>query len=436
MRIAFIGAGYVGLVSGTCFAEYGNQVYCVDIDKDKIEKLNDGIIPIYEPGLEEMVRRNAARGRLYFCSELKEALAQSDLIFLTIGTPDDGQGGADLNGIFTAAKEIGGHLDAYKVIITKSTVPVGTAHKLGECIAQHSTQNFDIVSNPEFLREGHAIQDFMHPERVVIGVDSPQAKELLGQLYHPFQKEGVPLLFMSNRSAELVKYACNSFLAMKISFANEMANLCDILEADYHSVRQGLATDKRIGEQFLAAGIGYGGSCFPKDVRALAQTAKEHGHPIGLLDEVEAINERQKLRVVEILQAHFKTDDFSGYHFAVWGLAFKPDTDDMRDAPSINIIRKLLEMGAKMRVNDPAAYTTTYDILGDKVQYTDMYGALSDADALLLLTEWPDFQEPDFAYIQELLKQPVIIDGRNVYNSNYIRELGFIYYGIGVNTSV
>ena len=434
MRIAFIGTGYVGLVSGTCFAEYGNQVYCIDIDTEKIESLKKGLLPIYEPGLKEMVLRNLEQQRLYFTSSLEEAVTQSDLIFLAVGTPDDGQGNADLTSIFTVTKEMTQVLDGYKVIINKSTVPVGTAKKIRAILKENSKHEFDVVSNPEFLREGHALEDFNAPNRIVIGIDNPRPKEAMELLYHPFDNKNVPLFFMSNESAELVKYACNSFLAMKISFANEMANLCDILGADYNAVKRGLGSDERVGEKFLGAGIGYGGSCFPKDVRALTKTAKEYEYPLLLLDEVERINRQQRLRVIELLQRHFQTNDFQDLIFAVWGLAFKPETDDMRDAPSIDIIYKLIKMGATVRVNDPAAHKTAFGIFENKIQYTDMYGALAQANALIILTEWPDFQEPDFAYMKELLQTPVIVDGRNIYDKAYMKKLNFTYYGIGVNS--
>ena len=319
MKIAVIGTGYVGLVTGTCFAEYGNEVHCVDIVEEKIQKLKTGQIPIYEPGLEEMVKRNAKRQRLHFTTNFLEALAQCKLIFLALGTPDDGQGHADLSGIMGIAEQIGKHLSDYRVIITKSTVPVGTADKIKERISRHTKQEFDLVSNPEFLREGHAVADFMQPERIVVGIDTQRGREMLKQLYYPFIKNNTPIFFMNVRSAELLKYACNSFLALKISFANEMAKLCDILGANYTDVRLGLGSDKRIGAEFLSAGIGYGGSCFPKDVRALAKSAAESKYEVPLFNEIERINESQKLYIIELLQKHFQKSDFNAYTFAVWG---------------------------------------------------------------------------------------------------------------------
>ena len=435
MKIAVIGTGYVGLVTGTCFAEYGNEVYCVDVLEDKIRKLKEGQIPIYEPGLEEMVKRNASRQRLHFTTNFLEALAQCKLIFIAIGTPDDEQGHADLSGIMGIAEQIGKHLQGYRVIITKSTVPVGTADKIKERICKYTKQEFDLVSNPEFLREGHAVTDFMQPERIVVGVDTQKGKEMLAQLYYPFIKNNTPIFFMSVRSAELLKYACNSFLALKISFANEMAKLCDILGADYTDVHLGLGSDKRIGAEFLSAGIGYGGSCFPKDVRALAKTAEESKYKVPLFNEIERINENQKLYILELLQKHFQRSDFSAYTFAVWGLAFKPDTDDMRDAPSITIIQKLLQAKATVRANDPAAQERAHALLGDSIEYTEMYAALEGAEALLILTEWPVYQEPDFEKMKKLLKKPLIFDGRNIYKPSLMRETGFQYYGVGVNSS-
>ena len=435
MKISVIGTGYVGLVTGACFAEYGNEVHCIDIDQDKIRKLKEGKIPIYEPGLEEIVRHNLKRQILHFSANLLEALSQSKIIFLALGTPDDGEGNADLSGIMELAEEIGKNLNGYRIIVTKSTVPVGSADKIRKRISKHTKEEFDLVSNPEFLREGHAVMDFMQPGRIVVGVDTQKAKEIMEQLYYPFTKMNTPIFFMSTRSAELLKYACNSFLAMKISFANEMAKLCDTLGANYADIRLGLGSDKRIGEQFLSAGIGYGGSCFPKDVRALAKSARENQSRVPLLEEIESINHRQKLYILELLQRHFQTDDFNSYTFAIWGLSFKPNTDDIREAPSIEIIQRLLKAGASVRVHDPAALERVRDFFGDRIEYAKMYTALEGANALLILTEWPLYQEADLEKMKKLLKQALIFDGRNIYKPSLVKGLGFTYYGIGVNTS-
>ncbi len=434
MKIAVIGTGYVGLVTGTCLSEYGNKVYCIDIVKEKIDQLRQGKIPIYEPGLEEMVKHNLERDLLHFTTDLAEAINQAEIIFLTLGTPNDGQGNADMTAILEVSKEIGKSVNSYQVIVIKSTVPVGSADRVREAVAEFSQSDFDVVSNPEFLRQGHAVEDFMQPERIIIGSDNPRSTAKLKQLYHPFAKNSVPILFMNTRSSELVKYACNSFLALKISFANEMANLCDAMGANYNELREGLGLDRRIGKQFLATGIGYGGSCLPKDVRALVKTAEEYKYKSVLLEEIENINQRQKNRFINTIQEHLQTKNFNSYTFAIWGLAFKPNTDDVRDAPSLGVIEELLARGASLQVNDPAAHGTARKILGDRVSYLPMYDALEGADALILLTEWPIYQEPDFGYIKKALKQAIIFDGRNVYDADFLRKNHFTYYGIGINS--
>ncbi len=440
MKIAVVGTGYVGLVAGTCFAEYGNRVACVDIDARKIERLQKGILPIYEPGLSEMVLANHKRKRLEFTTDLGGAVKQSDIIFIAVGTPDAGDGRPDMRGVLTVAREIGRHMNGYKIIVDKSTVPVGTADQVRAAVAENATQAFDVVSNPEFLREGRAIDDFMKPERVVIGADSEKAGRMMQELYAPFVKEtDHPVFIMNVRSAELAKYACNAFLAMKVSFANEVANLCDALGADYTDVRLALGTDSRIGRKFLNAGIGYGGSCFPKDVRAIVQIAEDAGIQTPLIREVENTNESQKLRLVRKMLDHYQIpnpgpDTFKGRRFAVWGLAFKPGTDDMRDAPSIDIIRALTAYGAVVVANDPAAHETAYAVLKDTISYVDMYDAADGADALLLLTEWPEYQEPDLERLRSGLKHPVVFDGRNIYNPEVLRSFGFTHIGMGTRS--
>ncbi len=435
MKLTVVGTGYVGLVAGTCFAEYGNQVYCVDIDEGKIEKLKNGIMPIYEPGLQEMVLRNHQKGRLLFTTNLAEAVQDSIVVFIAVGTPDGGDGRPDLRGVLKVAEDTGKHLNGYKILVNKSTVPVGTADLVREAAAKHAQHEFDVVSNPEFLREGRAIDDFMKPERVVIGADSERARDVMLELYHAFVNEtDNPILSMNVKSAELTKYACNAFLALKISFANEVANLCDTLGANYNDVRLGLGTDSRIGRKFLYAGIGYGGSCFPKDVRALGQIADDAGYEAPLIHEIERTNDRQKERMLRILEKHYGTTDFSGKTFAVWGLAFKPGTDDMREAPSITILQHLTKHGAKIQATDPVAEETSKVIFGDSITYApDMYSALEGADALLLLTEWPMYQEPDFDRIKQALKEPLLFDGRNIHDREQLIKLGFTYYGIGTN---
>ena len=434
MKICIIGTGYVGLVAGACFSEYGNTITCVDIDESKINKLKKGIIPIFEPGLSELVVKNTNNHRLYFTTSLKEAVENSLFIFIAVGTPTGSNGEADLSMVYNVAKEIGKYINGYKVIVDKSTVPVGTADKVKEIISKETEHKFDVVSNPEFLKEGAAIEDFMRPERVIIGAESQEAADLIKELYSPFVLNGNPILVMSTRSAEVSKYAANSFLATKISFANEIANLCDAVGANYDDVRNGIGTDSRIGKKFLYAGIGYGGSCFPKDVRALIITAKEYNVPLHVIQKVEEVNESQKLRLLVKIKAHFKNQSLKGVVFAVWGLAFKPMTDDMREAPSIPLLNALFKEGAILKVYDPAAHETSLVYFEGKVQYKDNpYLALEGAEALLLLTEWREFREPDFDKVKQLMKTPLIFDGRNQYSKKTMKRHGFIHYAIGVN---
>jgi len=434
MKICIIGTGYVGLVAGACFSEYGNTITCVDIDESKINKLKKGIIPIFEPGLSELVVKNTNNHRLYFTTSLKEAVENSLFIFIAVGTPTGSNGEADLSMVYNVAKEIGKYINGYKVIVDKSTVPVGTADKVKEIISKETKHKFDVVSNPEFLKEGAAIEDFMRPERVIIGAESQEAADLIKELYSPFVLNGNPILVMSTRSAEVTKYAANSFLATKISFANEIANLCDAVGANYDDVRNGIGTDSRIGKKFLYAGIGYGGSCFPKDVRALLITAKDYNVPMHVIQKVEEVNESQKLRLLVKIKAHFKNESLKGVVFAVWGLAFKPMTDDMREAPSIPLLNELYKEGAILKVYDPAAHETSLVYFEGKVQYKDNpYLALEDAEALLLLTEWREFREPDFDKVKQLMKTPLIFDGRNQYSKKTMKRHGFIHYAIGVN---
>ncbi len=431
MRITVVGTGYVGLVAGTCFSEYGNHVNCVDIDENKINKLKQGILPIYEPGLSEMVLNNYSRSRLHFTTDLKAAVENCDIVFIAVGTPDRGDGKPDLSGVLTVAEKVGEYLNDYKVIATKSTVPVGTADQVRAAASRGAKHPFDVVSNPEFLREGRAIDDFMEPERIVVGCDSERSAAMMKELYAPFvQETGNPLLVMSVRSAELTKYACNAFLAMKISFVNEVANLCDALGANYLDVRSGLGTDSRIGKKFLNAGIGYGGSCFPKDVRALSSFAEACGLKVPLFDEVEETNERQKVRLVDKILKHY--GNVSGKVFAAWGLAFKPGTDDMREAPSLTILNRLANMGAVIRASDPVAVEVAKPHLHESITYGEMYSVIEGADALLLLTEWPAYLEPDYKRMKKLLKEPMIFDGRNVYPPESLKRMGFQYQGMGV----
>ncbi|MDX1957774.1 MAG: UDP-glucose/GDP-mannose dehydrogenase family protein [Leptospiraceae bacterium] len=433
MRVCVIGSGYVGLVAGACFAEYGNDIICVDIDERKIEKLKQGIIPIYEPGLSELVVKNVAAKRLHFTTSLKHGVENSDVIFIAVGTPTGADGGADLSMVLAVAKEIGIAMNDYKVIVDKSTVPVGTASKVKGVISKETKFEFDVVSNPEFLKEGAAIDDFMRPERVVIGSDNERSAEIMKELYSPFVLNGNPILVMGTTSAELTKYAANSFLATKISFANEIANLCDAVGANYDDVRKGIGTDSRIGNKFLYAGIGYGGSCFPKDVRALLKTAEEFNTPMQVIKMVEEVNEKQKLRLLGKIHKHFGDEPLKGKVFGVWGLAFKPMTDDMREAPSIPLLNALHQQGAILNVYDPAARETSEVYFRDKVVYKENpYEVLDGADALLLLTEWREFREPNFTEFKKRMNSTVIFDGRNQYTKKQMNRLGFIHYSIGL----
>jgi UDPglucose 6-dehydrogenase len=433
MKIAVVGTGYVGLVVGTCFAETGHRVTCVDIDEDKIAMLERGEVPIYEPGLKELIDRNVAEERLFFTTDVKAAIEDNTTVFIAVGTPPDEDGSADLKYVLAVAASIGKHMTGYRLVVDKSTVPVGTSRLVHAEIAKHTEHPFDVVSNPEFLKEGKAIDDFMKPDRVVIGADEPRAGELMKELYSPFVRTGNPLLVMDPESAELCKYASNAMLATRISFMNEIARICDLVGADFGRVREAVGTDNRIGMPFLFAGVGYGGSCFPKDVRAIMQTANDKGYEFRILEAVEAVNEAQKLYLFEKVMDHFQ-GDIAGKHFAMWGLSFKPRTDDMREAPALTLIDKLLEHGATVTASDPEAIREAQRILGDKVRYAKKpLDAAKDADALLLVTEWSEFRHPDFEDLKATLKQPIIFDGRNIFPRKKLRDLGFTYYGIGVD---
>ena len=431
MKLSVIGTGYVGLVVGTCFAESGNDVICVDVDERKLKKLRKGESTIFEPGLTEFLKKNLHEKRLAFTSDLEAAVQKSDVIFLALPTPQAEDGSADLQHVVEVAKRVGKCMNGYKVIVNKSTVPVGTGDRVREIVSEETKHPFDVVSNPEFLKEGAAVNDFMKPDRVVIGTDSPQALAVMQDLYGPFVRTGNPMLVMDVRSSELTKYASNSFLATKISFMNEIANLCERVGADVDLVRKGMGTDPRIGMQFLFAGVGYGGSCFPKDVAALLNTGKANEYNLEILNAVESVNRRQKLVVVDKIKKHFGSR-LKGKTIALWGLAFKPNTDDMREAPSQTIIEALLREGASVRGFDPAAMEEAKRRLGKRIKfYKGNYEALKDADALVVLTEWNEFRRPDFARIKSLLKEPVIFDGRNIYDPKVMKEKGFVYYGIG-----
>jgi len=430
MKISVIGSGYVGLVAGTCFADSGNDVVCVDSDRAKIEALLAGQIPIYEPGLEELVKRNVKEKRLSFTTELKTAVAASDVVFIAVGTPPGETGEADLKHVLAAAREIGQALTHYTVIVDKSTVPVGTADRVRDEIAQQTTVEFDVVSNPEFLKEGAAIDDFFKPDRVVIGTDSDRARKIMGELYAPFVRTENPILFMDARSAELTKYAANAMLATRISFMNDIAQLCERVGADVDHVRKGMGADRRIGYPFLFPGVGYGGSCFPKDVKALIATAREFGLEYEMLRAVERTNERQKKSLVQKAVKHF--GDLNGKVFAVWGLAFKPRTDDMREAPAIEIIEGLTGKGAKVQASDPVAGDVAGRVFGERIRFcSNMYDALEGADALCVVTEWNEFRHPDFDRMKRLMRSPVVFDGRNVFDPAAMRVRGFVYYGVG-----
>ncbi|MDD2954051.1 MAG: UDP-glucose/GDP-mannose dehydrogenase family protein [Parabacteroides sp.] len=436
MNIAIVGTGYVGLVSGTCFAEMGINVTCVDVNEQKIQSLLDGEIPIYEPGLEDMVKKNVAAGRMRFTTDLTTCLDDVDVVFSAVGTPPDEDGSADLKYVLAVAKTFGQHVKKYTILVTKSTVPVGTAQKVKAAIQAELDKRgeqveFDVASNPEFLKEGAAIKDFMTPDRVVVGTESDRARKIMSRLYKPFMQSGERMIFTDIPSAEMIKYAANSMLATRISFMNDIANLCELVGADVNMVRKGIGSDTRIGKKFLYAGCGYGGSCFPKDVKALIKTAEQNGYPMQVLQAVEAVNERQKSILFEKLLKHFG-GDIQGKTIAMWGLAFKPETDDMREAPALVLIEKICQAGATVRVYDPVAMPECKRRIGDQVIYCkDMYEATLDADALLLVTEWKEFRMPSLTALSRIMAGKVVIDGRNIYDAEEMCENGFAYYKIG-----
>ena len=437
MKIAIVGTGYVGLVTGTCFSEMGVDVTCVDVQTEKIENLKKGIIPIYEPGLEDMVHRNYQAGRLKFSTDLAECLDEVEVVFSAVGTPPDEDGSADLKYVLEVARTIGRNIHKYVLVVTKSTVPVGTAQKVKAAIREELDKRgveveFDVASNPEFLKEGNAVDDFMKPDRVVVGVESDRAKSLMERLYKPFMMNNYRLIFTDIPSAEMIKYAANSMLATRISFMNDIANLCELVGADVNMVRKGIGSDSRIGSKFLYPGCGYGGSCFPKDVKALIKTAEKNGYSMRVLKAVEDVNESQKAILFEKLSKHFN-GDLKGKRIALWGLAFKPETDDMREAPALVLIDKLLEVGTTVKVYDPIAMNECRRRIGDKVIYaTDMYDAVLDADALLLVTEWKEFRMPSWGVLKKTMRQAVIVDGRNIYDKTELDENGFEYMCIGL----
>jgi UDPglucose 6-dehydrogenase len=430
MKIAVVGTGYVGLVLGACLAENGNDVICVDKDEAKITSLVDGRMPIYEPGLEEMVRRNHVEERLIFTTDLPHAVRESEIVFIAVGTPEKEDGSADLQHVLAVARDIGRAMTKYTVIVDKSTVPVGTAKKVHATVAAHTAHPFSVVSNPEFLKQGAAIEDFMKPDRVVIGSDDERARQMMRDLYAPFTRTGAPIMMMDTASAELCKYAANSILATRISFMNEIANVCELFGADVDQVRKAIGSDRRIGTSFLFPGVGYGGSCFPKDVQALLRSSTNSGYDFKILRAVEDVNDAQKLRLVAKMESHFGS--LAGKTMAIWGLAFKPRTDDMREAPAILIIERLLSLGASVRAYDPEAGPTARRIFGDRITLCERsYDALSGADALAVVTEWNEFREPDFKKMRQMLKAPVVFDGRNIYAPEQMQALGFSYFSIG-----
>lgn len=438
MKIAVVGTGYVGLVSGTCFAEMGTEVYCIDVDQQKIENLKNGVIPIYEPGLEEMVLRNHKAGRLQFSTELTEVLDQVDIVFSAVGTPPDEDGSADLKYVLQVARTIGQQMNHYTLVVTKSTVPVGTAQLVKNAIQDElnkrglSELSFDVASNPEFLKEGDAVQDFMSPDRVVVGVESEQARALMERLYKPFMLNNYRMIFTDIPSAEMIKYAANAMLATRISFMNDIANLCELVGADVNMVRKGIGSDSRIGNKFLYPGCGYGGSCFPKDVKALIKTAEKNGYPMRVLHAVEEVNENQKKILFKKLNKHFG-GDLKGKTIALWGLAFKPETDDMREAPSLVLIEQLLQAGANVKAYDPIAMDESKRRIGDVITYAkDAYEAALDADALVLVTEWKEFRIPNWKVLKKIMNTPVVVDGRNIYSGQELKELGIRYSCIGL----
>jgi UDPglucose 6-dehydrogenase len=436
MKISMVGTGYVGLVSGTCFAETGITVTCVDIDKNKIEGLNKGIVPIYEPGLEQMISRNVEKARLNFTTSLRDSLEACEAVFIAVGTPPDEDGSADLKYVLSVAREIGMYMTQYLVVVTKSTVPIGTSVKVKAAVAEELRKRkldipFDVASNPEFLKEGNAIDDFLKPDRIVVGVESERAQKIMERLYKPFLLNGHPLLFMDIFSLEMTKYAANSMLATKISFMNDIANLCELVGADVNMVRKGIGSDSRIGHKFIYPGVGYGGSCFPKDVKALIKTADDFGHPLKILKSVEEVNDLQKSVLVNKIAAHFN-GNLKGKIIAFWGLSFKPQTDDIREAPSIVMIESLLALGATVKAYDPVAMDETRKKIGEKISYgKDLYESLIDADALVLVTEWPEFRVPNYKVMEKLMRSKVLFDGRNIYDPAEMKENGYVYYSIG-----
>ena len=436
MKIAIVGTGYVGLVTGTCFAEMGTEVFCVDVNTEKIENLKKGIIPIYEPGLEDLVHRNQQAGRLHFTTDLTECLDEVEVLFSAVGTPPDEDGSADLKYVLEVARTVGRNMKKHILVVTKSTVPVGTAKKVRRAIQEELDKRgveieFDVASNPEFLKEGAAISDFMSPDRVVVGVESERAEELMTRLYRPFLLNNFRVIFMDVPSAEMTKYAANAMLATRISFMNDIANLCEIIGADVNMVRKGIGSDNRIGNRFLYAGIGYGGSCFPKDVKALINTAKQNNYPMRILQAVEEVNDEQKSLLFHKLEKHFN-GDLKGKRIAIWGLAFKPETDDMREAPSLVLIEKLLAAGCEVYAYDPVAVEESKRRIGDAIHYAkDIYDAVVDADALMLVTEWKEFRMPSWSAIKKLMATPLVLDGRNIYDIKEMEENGFVYHCIG-----
>lgn len=438
MKIAIVGTGYVGLVTGTCFAEMGVDVTCIDIDRKKIENLRNGLIPIFEPGLEDLIKKNTASGRLHFETELVRVLNDNEVVFSAVGTPPDEDGSADLSYVLEVARTIGRNLERYVLVVTKSTVPVGTAEKVRSVIREELDRRgvhipFDIASNPEFLKEGNAVEDFMRPDRVVVGVDSEKAKTLMEKLYKPFMMNSYRLIFTDIPSAEMIKYAANAMLATRISFMNDIANLCELVGADVNMVRKGIGADTRIGNKFLFPGCGYGGSCFPKDVKALIKTASEYRYDMKILKAVEEVNEKQKGVLFDKVYEHFQ-GDLKGKRVALWGLAFKPETDDMREAPSLVIIEKLLRAGVSVIAYDPIAMSECKRRIGDSIEYAgNIYEAVTHADALLVVTEWKEFRIPQWNRIASLMRNPIVIDGRNIYDAQDLKTKGFIYYGIGIN---
>ena len=440
MKIVIVGSGYVGLVSGTCFSEVGIDVICVDVDQQKIDKLNKGIVPIFEPGLEEMIHRNMKKGRLSFTTNIAEAIVDAEVLFIAVGTPPDEDGSADLKYVLSVARDCGRYMNDYLLIAIKSTVPVGTSSKIEDVVkkelaARGLNIEFDVASNPEFLKQGAAIEDFLKPDRIVIGIKAQKAEDLMKRLYKPFTLNGHPIIFMDIITAEMTKYVANSMLATKISFMNDIANLCEIVGADINMVRKGIGSDPRIGSKFIYPGVGYGGSCFPKDVKALIQTAADHKYELRLLKAVEAINNDQKLLLFNKILNYF-SNSLKEKTIAIWGLSFKPQTDDMREAPSLVIIKELLEAGANVKVYDPVAMTEARLHFGNSITYyEDQYEALIDADCLALITEWPEFKFPKFQIMKKLLTSPVIFDGRNIYDRNEMKRYGFSYYCIGIDTA-